>query len=244
MKEYLSYNRTFKNANLDAAKNPIKLQGRYKGIIKEEALDFLKGLLEMSPTARLTAADALMHPYFKKNREKDPELLNAERSISKAMTLGRLNEVDPETPFKRHSDTMDDLGSSRDKTDPLAASAQQRGLNGTMSLSRNPKGIKVGSMIEGSLDKRSAASYTKLTKLPGMSSEENLSLTLTKQSMPKTYYNVYDSKDSEKKKLKPSWSSKNFGSKDYLETPGKLFYPSIEPAFISNGGMLSTGMLG
>src|SRR3990167_5578786 len=98
LNEHIAYNRNFKNATLDAAKNPIKLQGRYKGVIKEDALDFLKGLLEMSPSARLTAADALMHPYFKKNREKDSELINPERSISKAMTLGRLNEADPETP--------------------------------------------------------------------------------------------------------------------------------------------------
>ena len=59
LKELFQSNRSYKGASMEAGKNPVKLPNRYKGIIKDDALDFLRGLLEMSPQTRLTAVEAL-----------------------------------------------------------------------------------------------------------------------------------------------------------------------------------------
>ena len=44
---------------------------RYLGKLSPKALNFLKQLLKMNPSDRLTAIDALKHPYFDGLREDD-----------------------------------------------------------------------------------------------------------------------------------------------------------------------------
>jgi cyclin-dependent kinase-like len=44
---------------------------RYLGKLTPKALNFLKQLLRMNPSDRLTAVDALKHPYFDGIREDD-----------------------------------------------------------------------------------------------------------------------------------------------------------------------------
>jgi serine/threonine protein kinase len=44
---------------------------RYLGKLNPKALNFLKQLLRMNPQDRLTALDALKHPYFDGIREED-----------------------------------------------------------------------------------------------------------------------------------------------------------------------------
>lgn len=227
LKEYLSTNRAFKNAHLDGAKNAMKLGNRYKNIIKDEALDFVKGLLDMSPKTRLTANEALMHPYFKKNREKDSEF------------VGRKDETQ----------TRDETLQTRTMIDEhLSARNNRVNLNGTTSLTRNPKNIRISSLHDPNADKR-MGNFGKVGKLPGMVSEENLSSTLTKQTMPKTYYNVYDNQDSDKKYIKTNWSTKNYGNKDYHELTNKIFYNGFEGTggqahAGQNTALLGTGILG
>lgn len=227
LKEYLSTNRAFKNAHLDGAKNAMKLGNRYKNIIKDDALEFIKGLLDMSPKTRLTANEALMHPYFKKNREKDSEF------------AGRGEETA----------TRDETTQARTMIDEhLSARSNRVNLNGTTSLTRNPKNIRISSLHDPNADKR-MGNFGKIGKLPGMVSEENLSSTLTKQTMPKTYYNVYDNQDSEKKYIKTNWSTKNYGNKDYHELTNKIFYNGFEGSPTQsqaghNAGLLGTGVLG
>lgn len=43
---------------------PETLERRYAGKMTEIELSIMKGLLEMDPNKRLTAEDALKHPYF------------------------------------------------------------------------------------------------------------------------------------------------------------------------------------
>ena len=118
----MATNKNLKGANVDQYKNPVKISNRYKGIVKDEAMEFLKGLLEMSPKTRLTASEALMHPYFKKNREKDPEL------------AGRI-DLSPEVEDEaRSSNGIDDQLSGRGGRD-----SNRINLNGTTSLNRNMK---------------------------------------------------------------------------------------------------------
>ena len=40
------------------------IEKRYLGKINQKALNFIKSLLRMNPEQRLTAIDALKHPYF------------------------------------------------------------------------------------------------------------------------------------------------------------------------------------
>jgi len=40
------------------------IEKRYLGKLSAKALNFLKSLLRMEPSERLTALDALRHPYF------------------------------------------------------------------------------------------------------------------------------------------------------------------------------------
>lgn len=227
LKDYLAQNRAFKNANLEVAKNPTKLANRYKNIIKDDAFEFIKGLLEMSPKTRLTAGEALMHPYFKKNREKDAEF------------IGNMAEA------HSHEDRLD----TRLLDDQLSNRNNRMNLNGTTSLNRNPpKNIRISSLHDPSADKR-LGNFAKIGKLPGMASEENLSSTLTKQTMPKTYYNVYENQDSEKKYIKTNWSTKNYGNKDYHELTNKIFYNNFDGSGGSGhtsttAGLLGTGHLG
>lgn len=226
LKDYLATNRAFKNASLDVAKNPTKLANRYKNIIKDDAFEFIKGLLEMSPKSRLTASEALMHPYFKRNREKDAEF------------IGGLAE-----PIS-HDDKLD----TRLLDDQMSGRNNRMNLNGTTSLNRNPKNIRISSLHDPSADKR-LGNFAKIGKLPGMASEENLSSTLTKQTMPKTYYNVYENQDNDKKYIKTNWSSKNYGNKDYHELTNKIFYNNFDGTGTSGqtsttSGLMGTGLLG
>lgn len=61
---------------------------RYGGRIKGKALKFLCGLLEMSPSARLTADQALMHTYFDDIRKDDVDF---NRPLASAQNLGSKN---------------------------------------------------------------------------------------------------------------------------------------------------------
>lgn len=47
------------------------VEKRYLGKLSPKALNFLKSLLKMEPTERLTAIEALKHPYFDGMREDD-----------------------------------------------------------------------------------------------------------------------------------------------------------------------------
>lgn len=50
-------------------------------------MTFLKGLLEPSPSKRLTAKQALMHEYFEELRENDPEFMASENASTTQRTL-------------------------------------------------------------------------------------------------------------------------------------------------------------
>jgi len=53
-------------------KNPVGLAVRYEGHIKDKhAMDLLQKMLEMDPDKRITARQALEHPYFQDCRAKD-----------------------------------------------------------------------------------------------------------------------------------------------------------------------------
>lgn len=51
--------------------NLQSIEKRYLGKLTPKAMNFLKQLLKMNPADRLTAIEALKHPYFDGIREED-----------------------------------------------------------------------------------------------------------------------------------------------------------------------------
>jgi cyclin-dependent kinase-like len=43
---------------------PETIEKKYAGKLSKEGLELMSGLLQMDPDERLTAKQALMHPYF------------------------------------------------------------------------------------------------------------------------------------------------------------------------------------
>ena len=62
--EMLRKNKIFNEKELLYIKEPETLEKRYKGKIEEEAIDFLKGLLNMDPDLRLNGETVFKHKYF------------------------------------------------------------------------------------------------------------------------------------------------------------------------------------
>lgn len=63
MKMFLTHPR-MRGVTLTDVKNPETLDRHYKGKMSALALDFMKAILKMDPKQRLTAEQALRHPYF------------------------------------------------------------------------------------------------------------------------------------------------------------------------------------
>ena len=43
---------------------PVTLEAKYEGVLSDVELDFVRGLLQLDPAARLTGEQCLAHPYF------------------------------------------------------------------------------------------------------------------------------------------------------------------------------------
>ena len=65
---------------------PETLERHYAGKLPREATNFMKSLLKMDPGQRLTAAEALLHPYFAPIREEQTEQVPVPRADS---SIGR-----------------------------------------------------------------------------------------------------------------------------------------------------------
>lgn len=58
--------------------------------MNETEIELMGRMLEMDPFKRITAKQAIDHPYFKSLRSKDPEYQNAKRLVSPAEgSIGR-----------------------------------------------------------------------------------------------------------------------------------------------------------
>lgn len=68
---------------------PETLEKKYLGKLSKKALSFMKSLLRMDPTQRMSADEVLIHPYFEGLREKDapPPLALKEKEFTNTMRL-------------------------------------------------------------------------------------------------------------------------------------------------------------
>jgi serine/threonine protein kinase len=78
LKSMFEKNKIFRGEKMPDIKNPVRLPNRYKGKIEGEALELLLAMLEMDPDRRITAREALSHPYFRENRAKEQSQTNHE----------------------------------------------------------------------------------------------------------------------------------------------------------------------
>jgi cyclin-dependent kinase-like len=70
---------------------PETIEKKYAGKVSQEGLDLLQGLLKMDPKERLSAKQALMHPYFDGLRSAEEEQLilkERERSLKRVESSG------------------------------------------------------------------------------------------------------------------------------------------------------------
>lgn len=97
LKALFEQNKALKGEKLREVKSPVGLAARYEGFIKDKhTLDLLQRLLEMDPDRRITARQALDHPYFADCRAKDLALLAGPRPREqKVHALDLLDSVGP-----------------------------------------------------------------------------------------------------------------------------------------------------
>lgn len=70
------------------------LLARYEGHIKDKAtMDILQKMLEMDPDRRITARQALDHPYFQECRAKDLSFANPKIREQKVNVLDLIDSV-------------------------------------------------------------------------------------------------------------------------------------------------------
>ena len=57
---------------------PVTLEKRYVGKLSKQAMSMMEGLLQMDPRERLTAKEAMCHPYFDGLRTENEEVMCSE----------------------------------------------------------------------------------------------------------------------------------------------------------------------
>ena len=86
--QLLHSNEQLKHLNFKCPENYQTLERRYKRKMDSEGLDLLLSLLEMDPRKRITASEALKHPYFSSMHGED----FLEASIKQIKEKSHLNE--------------------------------------------------------------------------------------------------------------------------------------------------------
>jgi len=74
-------NPLFHGKNLLNVTKPETLERKYLGKLNKQAINFLKGLLELDPKKRLNGTTVFQHPYFAKLISNDPQFQNENQEI-------------------------------------------------------------------------------------------------------------------------------------------------------------------
>ena len=74
-------NPLFHGKNLLNVTKPETLERKYLGKLNKQAINFLKGLLELDPKKRLNGTTVFQHPYFAKLISSDPQFQNENQEI-------------------------------------------------------------------------------------------------------------------------------------------------------------------
>ena len=74
-------NPLFHGKNLLNVPKPETLERKYLGKLSKQAINFMKGLLELDPKKRLNGKTVFQHPYFAKLVSNDPQFQNEKQEI-------------------------------------------------------------------------------------------------------------------------------------------------------------------
>ena len=74
LETYFDRNEEFKNIKFPRVDSHQTLEKRYKGLASKQMIDLMKRLLEIDDNKRITASEALKHPYLAELYAKDLEL--------------------------------------------------------------------------------------------------------------------------------------------------------------------------
>ena len=86
--EMFQKNPRFIGTKLPEMTKPETIEKKYLGKLSKKALSFMKACLKMDPAQRITAADALQHPYFDDLREaQSAGILTAEVRVDSAKQM-------------------------------------------------------------------------------------------------------------------------------------------------------------
>lgn len=98
LKELFSSNDHLRSLKLPEVKKYQTLQKRYRRQVDAEGLDLLSKLLEMDPRKRLTAAEALNHPYFSSIVREENTVDHKQTEKHSEVNKENLNENTPISP--------------------------------------------------------------------------------------------------------------------------------------------------
>jgi serine/threonine protein kinase len=130
------------------------LEKKYIGKLSPKALNFLKQLLRMNPAERISAAEALMHPYFDGLREDD--FLRKPSSNGHLRHEGKMSSVTPGREDEHRRKPTNPLHPSEPSTNGefnrTKANISRKGRE-EMSRLLNTKGFQQGQNQSKSVNK-------------------------------------------------------------------------------------------
>ena len=173
-------NKDFQGINFADIKKFQTVEGRYRNKITGKALSFLKGTLTMSPHDRLTAEEALLHPYFEDQRLKDEELAD-------------FNQANDPKVFSHVNFNKNNHTQRLDSTKATDGGGKEERRN---SNSKNTQvKIRIKTIVENPQQENKRKSGVQSMQGGKVSpigfSDEAVGMNSTKKG-PKTYYNIYE----------------------------------------------------
>ena len=91
LNEYFSKNPRYFGYKFPDLRKPETLERRYVGRLSKKALDLCSRMLELIPRDRITAAEAILHPYFNDIRDPDLEALLKSKIKSSQKAAAKAN---------------------------------------------------------------------------------------------------------------------------------------------------------
>lgn len=102
-------------------RKPDTIEKRYVGLLSKKALNLMSGMLKIIPEERLTAAEALLHPYFDGIRDPDLEnILKRDKISTKNLIRGNIHQEKLMKRLKNKNSLSPHEGGSRERSKPRA----------------------------------------------------------------------------------------------------------------------------
>ena len=201
IKELYLGNKEFRGTKLVNIKNPVTLKKKFRKYYGPEELELITGLLEPSPSKRLTAKEALALPYFDEVREKKIE----KTEKSSASILREKSQVRRVTEIEDKENS--ELVARREKN------SNYRTLGQPSHPIKKTQNIRIKTIDKNPMDRKALSQNIKL--IPKVFEESGLTnlKSVSKVRPPVSYYNIYEKTGFYDTSTSKAWKTKN--SKHY-----------------------------